>query len=134
MAETRPADFLEFVWMWNRRHRMETPALRRRIARWLQVRRDAGEKRLLLTAFRGSGKSTLVGLWCTWTLLRDPDTRILVLAADHALATKMAATVWRIVERHPLCAPLHPDGPDSWAADRFTVARNAVLRDPSMLA
>jgi hypothetical protein len=57
-----------------------------------------------------------------------------VLAADHALATKMAATVRRIVERHPLCAPLHPDGPDSWAVDRFTMARNAVLRDPSMLA
>ncbi|MBX6375660.1 MAG: phage terminase large subunit, partial [Acetobacteraceae bacterium] len=131
---TRPADFLEFVWIWNRRQRLDTPVLHRRIARWLQARRNAGDKRLLLTAFRGSGKSTMVGLYCAWTLMRDPDTRILVLAADHALATKMVATVRRIIERHALCAPIRPEGPEAWAADRFTVAREAVLRDPSMLA
>jgi hypothetical protein len=131
---TRPADFLEFVWVWNRRQRLDTPVLHRRIARWLQARRNAGDRRLLLTAFRGSGKSTLVGLYCAWTLTRDPDARILVLAADHALATKMVATVRRIVERHALCAAIRPAGPEAWAADRFTVARRAVLRDPSMLA
>ena len=55
-------------------------------------------------AFRGCGKSTLVGLFCAWRLLRAPDTRILVLAADQALAVKMVAQVRRILERHPLCA------------------------------
>lgn len=128
------AGFLEFVWLWNRRHHHDTPAVHRRIARWLEARGAAGEARLLLTAFRGCGKSTLVGLWCAWLLACRPETRILVLAADQPLAVKMVATVRRIVERHPLCRHLLPDAVEAWASDRFTVAREGALRDPSMLA
>jgi len=127
-------DFLEFAWIWNHVQHQPTPAPHRRIARWLQARHDGGDQRLLLMAFRGCGKSTMVGLFCAWRLLRAPDTRILVLAADQALAVKMVAQVRRILERHPLCKPLLRDGPGEWAMDRFTVARRAVLRDPSMLA
>ena len=127
-------DFLEFAWVWNAAQGLGTPAVHRRIARWLQARRDARDRRLLLMAFRGCGKSTLVGLYCAWSLLREPDSRILVLAADHELAVKMVATVRRVLERHPLCRALVPDAPESWAMDRFTVRRRAVLRDPSMLA
>lgn len=128
------AGFLEFVWVWNRRLRNETPSVHRRIARWLEARDAASERRLLLMAFRGCGKSTLVGLWCAWLLARQPLTRILVLAADASLAVKMVASVRRIIERHPLCRHLLPDGAEAWASDRFTVARDGALRDPSMLA
>jgi hypothetical protein len=132
---TRPADLVEFAWIWNRRARQGTPALHRRILHWLEAAMAAGDTRLLLMAFRGAGKSTLVGLFCAWVLYRAPDTRILVLAADHALATRMVATVRRILARHPLCGALLPGhGEGSWAADRFTVLRPAVLRDASMLA
>ena len=89
--EERP-DFLEFAWIWNHLQGQATPAPHRRIARWLQGRWEAGDHRLLLMAFRGCGKSTLVGLFCAWRLLRAPDTRILVLAADHGLAVKMVAS------------------------------------------
>ena len=112
-----------------------TPALHRRVLRWLQARQDGQEMRLLLMAFRGAGKSTLIGLYCAWRLYHAPETRILVLAADHALATKMVATVRRILARHPLCGALMPDAGDGpWASDRFTVARDVVLRDASMMA
>jgi hypothetical protein len=128
------AGFLEFVWVWNRRLNNDTPSVHRRIARWLEARDAADERRLLLMAFRGCGKSTLVGLWCAWLLAQRPQTRILVLAADASLAVKMVASVRRIVERHPLCRHLLPDGSEAWASDRFTVARDGALRDPSMLA
>lgn len=128
------ADFLEFLWIWNHGQNLNTPGLHRRMARWLQARRQGGDHRLLLSAFRGSGKSTIVGLYCAWWLHRWPDARLLVLAADQPLAIRMVANVRRIIERHPLCAALRPDAPDAWAMDRFTVARPAVLRDPSMLA
>jgi hypothetical protein len=132
---TAPADLLEFAWIWNRLSNQATPTIHRRILRWLEARIDAGDRRLLLMAFRGCGKSTLVGLHCAWRLYREPSTRILVLAADHALATRMVAQVRRILARHPLCGALLPDhGEGEWAADRFTVARPAVLRDASMLA
>ncbi|MBU8539027.1 phage terminase large subunit [Falsiroseomonas tokyonensis] len=131
----RPADLLEFAWIWNRIAGLGTPAVHRRMLRWLSERGEAGDLRLLLMAFRGCGKSTLVGLYCAWQLYRAPETRILVVAADHALATRMVATVRRILGRHPLCGALLPDhGDGSWASDRFTVARDAVLRDASMLA
>jgi hypothetical protein len=133
-ASNAEPGFLEFAWVWNRRLRLDTPAVHRRIARWLEAREKAGETRLLLMAFRGCGKSTLVGLWCAWLLARRPPTRILVLAADAALAVKMVASVRRIVERHPLCRHLLPDTAEAWASDRFTVAREGALRDPSMLA
>ena len=51
-------DFIEFLWLWNQRSALETPAIHRRIARWLMARREAGDRRLLLMAFRGCGKST----------------------------------------------------------------------------
>ncbi len=131
---TETVDFLEFAWVWNAAQGQGTPAVHRRIARWLQARRANGDRRLLLMAFRGCGKSTLVGLYCAWWLLREPDARILVLAADHDLAVKMVGTVRRVLERHPLCRELLPDAPEAWAMDRFTVRRRGVLRDPSMLA
>ncbi|MCK8784335.1 phage terminase large subunit [Roseomonas sp. NAR14] len=131
---TAPADFVEFLWLWNNAQGQVTPPLHRRIARWLQDARSAGHRRLLLQAFRGCGKSTLVGLYCAWLLALRPETRILVLAADLPLATKMVATVRRIIERHLLCRHLLPDAPEAWASDRFTVAREGALRDPSMLA
>ena len=128
------ADFLEFLWIWNHAQSQNTPGLHRRMGRWLQSRQAADDRRLLLMAFRGSGKSTIVGLFCAWWLHRRPEARILVLAADQWLAIRMVANVRRIIEKHPLCATLRPDTPEAWAMDRFTVARDVVLRDPSMLA
>jgi hypothetical protein len=134
MTSTAPIDFTEFLWIWHHVSHQTTPPPQRRMARWLEARWRRGDRRLLLMAFRGSGKSTLVGLFCAWRLAVAPDTRILVVAADQALAVKMVAQVRRILERHPLCAGLRPPQPEAWAMDRFTVAREASLRDPSMLA
>ncbi len=131
MTETNP-DFLTFLYAWNLKGNLPTPAPHRRIARWLMQRDAAGDRRLLLMAFRGCGKSTLVGLWCAWLLMRTPEMRILVLAADHTLAARMVATVRRIVARHPFCRHLL-GGDEAWAADRFTVKRDGAIREPSML-
>ena len=132
MTQAIPADLLEFVWIWNRRQGQGTPIIHRRILRWLE--QEQPSRRMLLMAFRGCGKSTLVGLFCAWSLYRKPQTRILVVAADQSLAGKMVGHVRRILERHPLCASLLPEGDEVWAADRFTVDRPGALRDPSMLS
>jgi hypothetical protein len=129
-----PIDLPEFCWIWTHLQNQRMPGVHRRIARWLQARSDLGDRRLLLMAFRGCGKSTMVGLFCAWTLHRDPDARILVLAAESSLAARMVRHTRRIIERHPFCAHLLPDGADAWASDRFTVRRDGALRDPSMLA
>ena len=127
-------DFPLFLVLWNQRQGQRTPRLHLRMADFLQKNWEKGETRLLLMAFRSAGKSTVAGIFASWLLYRNPDLRILVLAADQSLAKKMVRNVRRIIERHPLTAHLKPAGPDQWASDRFTVNRNKELRDPSMLA
>jgi len=126
--------FLAFVEAWNTDQGLDTPTLHKRIVAWLAENRRAGREALLLMAFRNSGKSTLVGLFAAWVLTCRSETRIIVLAADHALAKKMVRNVKRIVERHPMCEGMKPSRADQWAADQFTINRSAELRDPSMLA
>ncbi len=128
--------FPDFVWLWAREQGQLMPLLHDSMARWLARRWESGDRQLLLMAFRGSGKSTLVGLFAAWLLCRDPNLRLLVLAADLALARKMVRNVKRLIERHPItkAMKLKPRRADQWSAEQFTVARPAELRDPSMLA
>jgi hypothetical protein len=133
------ADFRTFVVLWNQRQSMTTPHLHMRMIEWLELKwkfkKPENQAHLLLMAFRSAGKSTLVGLYAAWLLYRNPDLRILVLAADQSLAGKMVRNVKRILERHPMTADtLKPDAPDQWASSRFTVKRMIELRDPSMVA
>ncbi len=126
--------FALFLALWNRVQGQSTPEVHFRIADWLEARWCGGDRSLLLMAFRSCGKSTLVGLFAAWLFARDPDLRILVLAADLALARKMVRNVKRIIERHPVTTGLKPDRADQWASERFTLNRTRELRDPSMLA
>lgn len=129
-----PPGFAAFIDAWNELQGWSTPALHRRIAGWLEQRWQGGDTRLLLMVFRSAGKSTLVGLFCAWLLARDPELRILVLAAEHELARKMTRSVRGIIERHPMTRDLVPERLAEWASDRLTVRRSRVGRDPSLLA
>ncbi|MBL4720124.1 MAG: phage terminase large subunit [Alphaproteobacteria bacterium] len=120
--------------MWNQTQGQETPSLHLDMARWLGAQRDALGEKILSMAFRAAGKSTVLGLFCAWMLARNPDLRILVLAAEFELACKMVRNVKRIIERHPLTGDMKPARLDQWASDQFTVNRPSVLRDPSVLA
>ncbi|MCC9623927.1 phage terminase large subunit [Thalassospira sp. MA62] len=128
------ASFAEFVWIWDQMLGLGLPAHHRKMADWLEGRWRAGQRELLLMAFRNSGKSTLVGLFCAWLLYCNANLRILVLAADLDLAKKMVRTVKRVIERHPLMVSRIPERQSDWGSERFTVARDGVLRDPSMQA
>lgn len=134
MDRCKDGDFDVFLAVWNVIQNYKTPGLHFRTAIWLQKCWERGETRLMLQAFRASGKSTLAGLFSAWLLCRDPDLRILVLSAESNLSEAMARTIRKIIERHPLAAHLRPDNPDQWAADSFTVRRNRIGRDPSVLA
>ncbi len=123
-----------FLSTWNATQNYTTPGIHFRIAIWLQKCWERGETRLLLQAFRASGKSTLVGLFSAWLLCQDPDLRILVLSAESNLAEKMVRTIRKIIEKHPLTRHLLSNNPDQWAADSFTVRRKRIGRDPSVLA
>ena len=126
--------FVHFVWLWNWLQFRGTPDLHTEIAGWLDGAHERQRRELLLMVFRDAGKSTLVGLYCAWLLFRDPDLRILVISADHELACKMTRNVRTILQLHPHTAHLLPPEASEWAMDRFTVKRQLVHRDPSLLA
>ena len=127
-------DFVSFLNDWNRRLEMRVPKHHIRMAKWLESIYYSDKKRGLLMSFRSSGKSTIVGVFCAWLLYKNPNIRILVVAADTTLARKMVRNVRRIIELNPLLADICPKKKNEWAAGSFTVQRTAELRDPSMLA
>jgi hypothetical protein len=126
--------FALFLNLWNQEQGYKTPEIHYMMAGWLEDSWRRGDTRLLLMAFRACGKSSLIGLFAAWLLWRDPDLRILVLAADQTLAGKMVRAIRKIIEKHPLTKSLRPYRPDQWASDRFTIRRPRELRDPSVMA
>jgi hypothetical protein len=128
--------FAAFLWLWQRLEGLGAglPSLHLVMADWLERAWREGRRRLMLLAFRGGGKSTIVALFACWLLYRDPDLRFLILAADQMLAERMVANMRRIISRHPLTRWLKPRRPEQWAADCFTVERRRGGRDPSALA
>ncbi len=126
--------FKTFIYLWNQMQDRTIPDIHLEMAGWLEECWNEGERRMLLMAFRGAGKSTIIGLFAAWLIYKNVNIRIMVLAADQMLAGKMVRNVKRIIESHPLTMGLKPDNADQWASDRFTVKRNLELRDPTMLA
>lgn len=121
-----------FVALWNRMQGMGTPEVHFKIAAWLEDRYLNGAADLLLTAFRGCGKSTLVGLFVAWVLSRDANLRVLVVGPEGSLAAAMVRNTRRVMERHPLTQHLRPHDAEQWGSARFTVVRPRELRDASM--
>ena len=119
---------------WNAECGRGTPRHHKRIAEWLDRMIREDRSRLLLTAFRGAGKSTVIGLFCAWLLTLRPETRILTLSADEALARRMLRSARKAIEQHPDSERVRPERPDQWSALRFSVAGAPPGRDPSMLA
>ncbi len=128
-------EFYQFIYIWLKIRNLKLPKHQKKIAMWLSdIWLKETNKQALLMAFRNSGKSTIVGLFCAWLLYQNSSLRILVLAADQALAKKMVRNVKNIIEKHPLTASLKPKKTQEWAAEYFTINRQSELRDPSMLA
>lgn len=127
-------DFPTFVALWNRVEGRTIPDIHINISRWLEAGWCGHDRRMLLLAFRNSGKSTLLALFITWALAENPSLRVLILAAEQSLAEKLAANARALIERHPLAAAIRSGRKEAWAADRYTVTRPGVVRDPSVLA
>ncbi len=126
--------FLQFLLAWNKLSNFNLPKHHEKIANWLEKLYFSKDRRGLLMAFRNSGKSTLVGLFCAWVLFLNPNDRIVIVSADTRLATKMSRHVRRIIERHPLTKKLIPKKKEEWAGCTFSVDRTQNNRDPSVTA
>ena len=84
-------DYVNYVWQ-NIGLPNATP-LQRDIARTLQE----GNRRLLIEAFRGVGKTYLTGAYATWRLLRDPNEKVLIISASGTHATAISTFIHKLL-------------------------------------
>lgn len=125
--------FDNFLDVWNRYINMTTPAHHRKIMHFLVDVLENKPHRGLLTAFRHSGKSTVVGIFAACVLYVRPNTRILILSAENTLASRMVNHIRNILENHPLCADMVPKNKKEWASGRITINRSVGIREPSVV-
>ena len=72
------------------------------IAHYIQT----GEKRCVIEAFRGVGKSWITSAFVCWTLLNDPQKKILVVSASKERADAFASFVKKLINEMPVLAHL----------------------------
>jgi hypothetical protein len=112
---------------------LTTPAHHKKIMGFLVGAYLNEPRRALLTAFRHSGKSTVVGIFATWLLSVFPESRIMILSAEQTLASRMVGHIRHIVENHPACGEMPPAIKREWASGRLTVNRPIGIREPSVV-
>ena len=125
--------FCNFMDVWNQHINMTTPVHHRKIMEFLVDVLEKPPHRGLLTAFRHSGKSTVVGIFAACVLYMHPDTRILILSAENVLASRMVNHIRNILENHPMCADMIPKNKKEWASGRITINRSVGIREPSVI-
>ena len=125
--------FYNFMDVWNRHINMTTPTHHRKIMDFLVNVLEFAPHKGLLTAFRHSGKSTVVGIFAACVLYVRPNTRILILSAETTLANRMVNHIRNILENHPLCVDMIPKNKKEWASGRITINRNVGIREPSVI-
>jgi len=106
------------------------PSIHWQIVDWLENSDDWENNTGVLQVFRGASKSTIVGLYITYMLVKDPTLRFLILSADRKTAAKITQALTGIVSRHPLAK--HLRGKEkSWRSDCLWVAGSTDDRTPS---
>lgn len=123
----------DFVNAWNKILGFETPKHHKQILEFLVDVFNNEPRRGLLTAFRHSGKSTVVGIFAACVLYYRPETRILILSAESGLSSRMVSHVKNILENHPWCSDILPDVKKEWGTHKITIKRPIGIREPSVI-
>lgn len=126
-------DALNFLDVWNKFIGLQTPQHHRKIMQFLVDVFNEKPRRGLLTAFRHSGKSTVVGIFAACVLYHNPKTRILILSAESGLASRMVSHIKNVLENHPWCSDILPDAKKEWGSHKITIKRPVGIREPSVI-
>lgn len=95
---SRRVSFPVFFDLWAQVKGWDVPDFHYAICDWLENR----DRIAVLEVFRGASKSTIVAVYISWKLYRDPSRRFLIQAADDDTAVKMSRDVREVLRRHPL--------------------------------
>jgi hypothetical protein len=98
------------------------------IAHWLQH----GPRRGILQAFRGVGKSWITVAFVLWTLLLDPQKKIMVVSASQPLADDFSKFCKQLIHGMPVLQHLAPRADQRNSAVSFDVGPARPSKDPSV--
>jgi hypothetical protein len=88
------------------------------IANYLQH----GPKRLMVSAFRGVGKSWITGAFVLWTLFNDPERKVMIISASKERSDNMSIFLQKLIIETPWLQHLQPkDDNARWSRISFDV-------------
>ena len=126
-------DCYKFLDDWNKLLNFKTPNHHIKILQFLIDIFENNPRRGLLTAFRHSGKSSVVCIFAAFVLLANPKTRILILSAETSLASRMVSHIKHILENHPDCTDMLPKVKKEWGSHKIKINRPIGIREPSVI-
>ncbi len=91
-----------------------------------------GDRRLLIEAFRGVGKTYITGAYVTWRLLRNPNEKVLIVSQSGPHSDAIAQFIRRLVFDLPILGHLIPDSDMRNSVKSFDVAGAEVTVQPSV--
>lgn len=91
-----------------------------------------GDKRLLIEAFRGVGKTYITGAYVSWRLLRNPNEKILIVSQSGPHSDAIAQFIRRLILDLPLLDHLKPSADMRNSIKSFDVMGCEVTVQPSV--
>ena len=98
------------------------------IAYWLQHAED----RVILQAFRGVGKSYITVAFVLWTLLLDPQKKIMVVSANEDAAKAFTTFARQLIDGMEILHHLRPVQGQRDSVESFDVGPSAPSKNPSL--
>lgn len=124
-------DFRVFFAVWANLQGWKIPQLHLDVIDFLSKNENWDNGTGVLQVFRGAAKSTILGLFIVYQLVKDPTTRFLILSADSNTASKITADTTGIIARHPLAGHLR-GRENTWRQDKFWVTGATDSRTASV--
>ena len=122
-------DFRNFVYIvWEHLGLPEPTPVQYDIAHYLQH----GERRQIVLAYRGVGKSYLTSAYVVWSLLLNPALNILVVSASKTRADDFSTFTQRLINEMPMLSHLKARGDQRDSKIAFDVAPAPAAHAPSV--
>ena len=123
-------DFRNFLFVvWEHLGLPEPTPVQYDIAQYLQ---DEDEKRIVIEAFRGVGKSYITSAYACHQLLLDPEVKILVVSASKIRADDFSTFTMRLISEMMLLQHLIPKGSQRQSKISFDVGPAKASHSPSV--
>jgi len=124
-------DFRVFVFLvWKFLKLPDPTPMQYELSNYLQ---DTTQRRKLVMAFRGMGKSYLTSAYVLWRLYRDPNENILVVSASKDRSDAFSRFTKMLVSEMPMLQHMTPrQGHGFDSIERFTVGNAMVSQSPSV--